>query len=67
MHSLLATFFAAIFSFCHASSVQQAMNRPVVVAQEEPPIFGYVPSHREIAQAQTTPAMLKVHAASARR
>lgn len=72
MHSLLAALFAAIFSFCHASSVQQAMNHPTTISQEEPPTFGYVPTHHEIeqaqiAQAQIAPAMLKVNVPSARR
>ncbi len=28
MHAILATLFAAIFSFCHASATQQAINQP---------------------------------------
>ena len=56
MNSFLASIFAALFSFCHASSVRQASNKPVAFEQEQPGVIEqYVPSRREIARMQAEP------------
>lgn len=35
MHAILSAFFAALFSFCHASTTQQAINHPVIVSSDQ--------------------------------
>jgi hypothetical protein len=56
MHTFLASLFAALFSFCHASSVQQASNRPVVFTDTGAPgITQYVPTRQEIARMSSPP------------
>ena len=59
MHNFLAAFFALIFSFCHAQSIQhsQAFAAPpgssVAVAGLDP-VGEFVPSRRELAQSQAS-------------
>ncbi len=36
MHAILAALFTAIFSFCHASTKQHAINQPEAIANDQP-------------------------------
>lgn len=56
MHTFLASLFAALFSFCHASSVQQASDRPVQWTDTGGPgITQYVPTRQETARMSVQP------------
>jgi hypothetical protein len=56
MHTFLASLFAALFSFCHASSVQQASNHPIQFTDTGAPgITQYVPTRQEIARMSVRP------------
>ena len=67
MHSFLASLFAALFSFCHASSVQQASDRPVQFTDTGAPgITQYVPSRQEIARMPAQPVYAESACSSCR-
>ena len=53
MHAILAAFFAAIFSFCHASTTQQAINHPAVISND-PTVFS-TPAVSSVVSPQTAP------------
>ena len=54
MHTLISTFFAAIFTFCHPTSVRHVTAQPVPLGElQRVDTSQYVPTRQEIAWMQT--------------